>query len=229
MREGKTQNMTENHYQTLRFRMVEEQLQHRDIVDPRVLQAMREVPRQLFVPEMSQALAYEDHPVPIGYGQTISQPYIVALMLQLLELEGSEQVLEVGTGSGYQAALLGKLARHVYTVEIIPELAQSARKVLDQLAYDNIEVVAANGSIGWRPGAPYDVIIVAAASPLVPPSLIEQLKDGGRLVLPVGSLYEQNLLRVWKRGNTTETEELGECAFVPLVGEEGWKSKMYSH
>jgi len=124
---------------------------------------------------------------------------------------------------------LCKLAKHVYTVEIIPELAQSARGVLAQLAYDNVEVVAANGSIGWRPGAPYDAIIVAAASPLVPPSLVEQLKDGGRLVLPVGSLYEQKLLRVGKQGTTTETEDLGECAFVPLVGEEGWKSKLYSH
>ena len=221
--------MTEGHYQTLKLDMIEEQLQHRGIVDPRVLQAMREVPRQLFVPEMGQVWAYEDHPLPIGYGQTISQPYIVALMLQTLELRGDEHVLEVGTGSGYQAALLGKLAKHVYTVEIIPELAQSARRALDQLAYDNVEVVAANGSIGWQPGAPYDAIIVAAASPFVPSSLVKQLQDGGRLVLPVGSLYEQKLLRVWKRGNTTETEDLGECAFVPLVGEEGWKSKMYSH
>ncbi len=222
-------NMKANHYQTLRLNMIKEQLERRGIVDPRVLQAMREVPRHLFVPEMSQMWAYEDHPLPIGYGQTISQPYIVALMIQALKLRGDERVLEVGTGSGYQAALLGRLANHVYTVEVIPELAQSARIMLNDLAYDNVEVVAANGSIGWRPGAPYDVIVVAAASPLVPSSLVEQLKDGGRLVLPVGSRYEQKLLRVWKRGNTTETEDLGECAFVPLVGEEGWKSEMYSH
>ncbi|MBI3757058.1 MAG: protein-L-isoaspartate(D-aspartate) O-methyltransferase [Deltaproteobacteria bacterium] len=220
--------MTENHYQLLRLRMVAEQLHGRGIVDPRVLTAMREVPRHLFVRETGRELAYEDRPLPIGHGQTISQPYIVALMLQLLELGGGEHVLEVGTGSGYQAALLGKLVKHVYTVEIIPELARSARRVLDELAYANVEVVAANGSIGWKAGAPYDAIIVAAASPVVPASLIEQLKDGGRLVLPVGTLYEQNLLRVRKHGGNVETEDLGECAFVPLVGEEGWKSGMYS-
>jgi protein-L-isoaspartate(D-aspartate) O-methyltransferase len=190
---------------------------------------MREVPRHLFVPEACQALAYEDQPLPIGHGQTISQPYIVALMLQALDLDGHEHALEVGTGSGYQAALLGKLVEHVYTVEIIPELAQSARMLLNQLQYHNVEVVAANGSIGWRAGAPYDAIIVAAASPCVPFSLTEQLQDGGRLVIPVGALYEQKLLRIWKRGATLETEDLGECAFVPLVGEEGWKSGGYSH
>jgi protein-L-isoaspartate(D-aspartate) O-methyltransferase len=223
--------MIESHYQKLRLRMVEEQLQGRDIVDPRVLAAMREVPRHLFIPETSRAWAYEDHPlsISIGYGQTISQHYIVALMLQSLKLIGDEHVLEVGTGSGYQAALLGKLASHVYTVEIIPELARLAHRVLEQLACDNVEVVAANGSIGWRTGAPYDAIIVSAASPFVPSSLREQLKEGGRLVLPVGSLYEQHLLRVWKRRDTPETEDLGECAFVPLVGEEGWKAGMYSH
>lgn len=192
-----------------------------------MLSALRTVPRHLFVPEGNRALAYEDRPLPIGHGQTISQPYIVALMLQLLQLTGAESALEVGTGSGYQAALLGRLAKHVYTVEIIPELAESARTVLHHLRYDNVEVVAANGSIGWSAGAPYDAIIVAAASPLVPRSLIEQLKDGGRLVLPVGSLHEQQLLRVWKRGETIDTEDLGGCAFVPLVGEEGWKSDAY--
>lgn len=190
---------------------------------------MREVPRHLFVPEAYRASAYEDYPLPIGQGQTISQPYIVALMLEALELGGNERVLEVGTGSGYQAALLGQLAQHVTTVEIIPELAQSAQELLDYLACNNVEVVAANGSIGWRAGAPYDAIIVAAASPLVPFSLTEQLQEGGRLVIPVGTLLEQKLLRVWKRGAMLETEDLGECAFVPLVGEEGWKSGGYPH
>ena len=221
--------MTENYDQALRVRMVEEQLQGRGIFAQRVLTAMCEVPRPLFVPKAYQALAYEDQPLPIGHGQTISQPYIVALMLQALELDGHEHALEVGTGSGYQAALLGKLVEHVYTVEIIPELAQSARLLLNQLQYHNVEVVAANGSIGWRAGAPYDAIIVAAASPRAPFSLTEQLQDGGRLVIPVGALCEQKLLRVWKRGATLETEDLGECAFVPLVGEEGWKSGGYSH
>jgi len=143
----------------------------------------------LFVSAFWRVQAYEDMPLPIGHQQTISQPYIVALMLEALELTGTERVLEVGTGSGYQAALLGWLAQHVSTVEIIPELAQSARAVLFQLGYKNVEVVAANGSIGWKAGAPYDAIIVAAASPAVPQPLVEQLQEGGRLVLPVGDLF----------------------------------------
>ena len=207
--------------------MVEEQLRQRGVSDPRVLAAMEEVPRHLFVPPESQTAAYEDHPLPIGQGQTISQPYIVALMLQALELTGNEQALEVGTGSGYQAALLSRLVNHVYTVEVIPELADSARTLLKQLQYDNVEVVAANGSIGWKAGAPYDAIIVAAAAPTIPHALIEQLRNGGRLVLPVGTLYQQHLLRIRKQKEEISTEDLGECAFVPLVGEEGWKSGSY--
>jgi len=205
--------------------MVEEQLRERGITDQRVLMAMATVPRHLFVPKESRTLAYEDRPLSIGQGQTISQPYIVALMLQALQLTGNEKALEVGTGSGYQAAMLGKLVDHVYTVEIIPQLAESARALLTYLQCGNVEVVAANGSIGWKAGAPYDAIIVAAASPLVPPSLVDQLQDGGRLVLPVGSLYEQRLLRIRKHGKDVQTEDLGGCAFVPLVGEEGWKAR----
>lgn len=220
--------MTEERYSALRERMVEEQLQCRGIRDQRVLDAMQFVPRHLFVPERCRAQAYEDMPLPIGYHQTISQPYIVALMLEALELTGREQVLEVGTGSGYQAALLGWLAKHVYTVEIIPELAQAARALLSQLGYENVEVVAANGSIGWKASAPYDAIIVAAASPAVPHSLLEQLREGGRLVLPVGDLFDQVLLRVRTRQGKVVTEDLGGCAFVPLVGEEGWKSGAFS-
>lgn len=204
--------------------MVEEQLRQREVVDQRVLEAMEEVPRHLFVPQDSRTAAYEDYPLPIGQGQTISQPYIVALMLQALELTGNEHALEVGTGSGYQAAVLSRLVKHVYTVEIIPELADSARTILKQLQYDNVEVVAANGSIGWKAEAPYDAIIVAAASPVVPHALVEQMRDGGRLVLPVGSLFQQRLLRIRKREEEISTEDLGGCAFVPLVGEEGWKS-----
>jgi protein-L-isoaspartate(D-aspartate) O-methyltransferase len=220
--------MMEEQYDGLRQWMVEEQLKRRGIHDQRVLAAMQIVPRHLFVPASWRAQAYEDMPLPIGHQQTISQPYIVALMLEALELTGTERVLEVGTGSGYQAALLGWLAQHVYTVEIIPELAQSAREVLSQLGYENVEVVAANGSIGWKAGAPYDAIIVAAASPAVPQPLVEQLQEGGRLVLPVGDLVAQVLLRVRKQQGKIVTEDLGGCAFVPLVGEEGWKSDTFS-
>jgi len=220
--------MREEHYDRLRRRMVEEQLRRRGIRDRRVLEAMQTVPRHLFVPEADRAQAYEDMPLPIGYQQTISQPYIVALMLEALQLTGGERVLEVGTGSGYQAALLGWLARHVYTAEIVPELVRSARRILSRLGCENVEVVAANGSIGWKAGAPYDAIIVAAASPVVPHSLLEQLREGGRLVLPVGEFFSQVLLRVWKRRGEIITENLGGCAFVPLVGEEGWKSGTFS-
>jgi protein-L-isoaspartate(D-aspartate) O-methyltransferase len=220
--------MMEEQYDGLRQWMVEEQLKRRGIHDQRVLAAMQIVPRHLFVPASWRAQAYEDMPLPIGHQQTISQPYIVALMLEALELTGTERVLEVGTGSGYQAALLGWLAQHVYTVEIIPELAQSAREVLSQLGYENVEVVAANGSIGWKAGAPHDAIIVAAASPAVPQPLVEQLQEGGRLVLPVGDLVAQVLLRVRKQQGKIVTEDLGDCAFVPLVGEEGWKSDTFS-
>jgi protein-L-isoaspartate(D-aspartate) O-methyltransferase len=162
--------------------------------------------------------------LPIGHGQTISQPYIVAVMLEALALTGNERVLEVGTGSGYQAALLGRLAEQVYTVEIIPELAQTARVLLANLGYENVQVVTANGSIGWKAGAPYDAIIVAAASPTVPHSLFEQLQEGGRLVLPVGTRWNETLLCVRKQEGKVLTEDLGACAFVPLVGEEGWTS-----
>ncbi|HEV8716874.1 MAG TPA: protein-L-isoaspartate(D-aspartate) O-methyltransferase [Candidatus Binatia bacterium] len=220
--------MKEEQYGRLQQKMVEEQLRRRGIYDQRVLEAMRIVPRHLFVSQTWRAQAYEDMPLPIGHQQTISQPYIVALMLEALQLTGRERVLEVGTGSGYQAALLGWLAQHVYTVEIIPELMRSARQILSQLGYENVEVVAANGSIGWKAGAPYDAIIVAAASPVVPHSLVEQLQERGRLVLPVGEFFSQVLLRVRKQQGEIVTENLGGCAFVPLVGEEGWKSGTYS-
>jgi protein-L-isoaspartate(D-aspartate) O-methyltransferase len=220
--------MTEEHYRTLRLKMVEEQLQQRKIRDVRVLDAMCTVPRHLFVPKQYRAEAYEDAPVPIGHQQTISQPYIVAVMLEALALTGNERVLEVGTGSGYQAALLGWLAEQVYTVEIIPKLAQTARAVLSSLGYENVHVVTANGSIGCEAGAPYDAIIVAAASPTVPHFLLEQLKEGGRLILPVGDRWSQTLLRVHKQEGKVRTEDLGDCTFVPLVGEEGWKSRTFS-
>jgi protein-L-isoaspartate(D-aspartate) O-methyltransferase len=177
----------------------------------------------LFVPEPRRIAAYDDTPLPIGYKQTISQPYIVALMLEALELTGSERVLEIGTGSGYQAALLSQLAKNVYSVEIIPELAQAARTVLAQLDYENVEVVTANGSVGWKVGAPYAAIVITAASPDLLSSLLEQLQEDGRLVVPVGELFSQHLLRVRKRRGEAMIEDLGTCAFVPLVGRAGWQ------
>lgn len=204
--------------------MVSQQLEARGITDPRVLDAMRTVPRHLFVPESYRFQAYEDCPLPIGHGQTISQPYIVGLMLEALMLTGHERVLEVGTGSGYQAALLGLLAEQVYTVEIIPELTSRAQATLSELGYDNIQVEPANGSIGWKAAAPYDAIIVAAAAPSTPRALCKQLADGGRLVVPIGDLYGQDLLRVQNQHGQLLTTNLGLCAFVPLVGEAGWKS-----
>jgi protein-L-isoaspartate(D-aspartate) O-methyltransferase len=204
--------------------MVSQQLEARGITDPRVLDAMRTVPRHLFVPESHRAQSYEDCPLPIGHGQTISQPYIVGLMLEALELTGQENVLEVGTGSGYQAALLGLLAHQVYTVEILPELTHRAQELLSELGYENIQVRVANGSIGWKAAAPYNAIIVAAAAPSIPRSLFDQLADGGKLVVPVGDLHAQDLLRVQNQHGKLIRTNLGPCAFVPLVGEEGWKS-----
>lgn len=205
--------------------MVEEQLRARGIRDERVLKAMAEVPRHLFVPDKYQNLAYEDQPLPIGSGQTISQPYMVAIMVEALELKGDEVVLEVGTGSGYQAAILSLLARKVYSVEIIPELAEDARERLKQLGYENVEVVLGNGSLGWKKGGPYDAIVVAAAAPKVPESLIDQLKEGRSLVIPVGDYSLQNCVRVKKEEGKVRFEDLGACSFVPLVGEEGWKKE----
>jgi protein-L-isoaspartate(D-aspartate) O-methyltransferase len=202
----------------------EDLLRHldREITDKRVVEAMRRIPREAFVSAEQSRFAYEDHPLSIGFGQTISQPFMVALMVQALELKGDEEVLELGTGSGYEAAILAELARKVITVEYIPELAQSARQVLDRLGYANIEVHTAGKSLGWPEGAPYDAIIVSAGAPMVPRVLVEQLTWGGRLVIPVGSRWQQDLLRVTKlkKGNTTEN--LGGCYFVPLVGEGAW-------
>lgn len=212
----------EERYRLERERMVEEQLRARDISDRRVLAAMRQVPRHLFVPENKRHLAYADAPLPIGQGQTISQPYVVALMTQLLELKGDEKVLEVGTGSGYQAAVLGRLARKVYTVERLPELAERARRLLQDLGLENVEVVVGDGSRGLPEQAPFDAILVAAAAPRVPEPLKAQLAEGGRLVLPVGGRGGQVLER-WRRvGGRFEVEEVAPVAFVPLVGEEGW-------
>lgn len=207
-----------------RKEMVERQLKARGIRDERVLAAMLEIPREEFVPAHLRHMAYVDDPLPIGFGQTISQPYMTALMVQCLELNGEEIVLDVGAGSGYHAAVLGALARWVYSIEIIPELAELARRNLKRAGRDhNVTVVCGDGSAGYEKHAPYDAISVAAAAPDIPPRLLEQLKDPGRLVIPVGSLWDQELRLVTKREGKIESRVVTYCRFVPLRGGEGWK------
>jgi protein-L-isoaspartate(D-aspartate) O-methyltransferase len=193
-----------------------------EIADKRVIEAMRRIPREDFVSQEQYNAAYDDRPLSIGFGQTISQPFIVALMVQALELRGDEKVLELGTGSGYEAAILAELVPKVVTVESIPELAESARQVLDRLGYSNIEVHVAGRTLGWPENAPYDAIIVSAGAPSVPKALLEQLAWNGRLVIPVGSRWQQELLRVTKLRKGNHVENLGGCYFVPLIGEGAW-------
>lgn len=212
-----------DYYQRLREEMVERQIKARGITDERVLEAMRRVPRHLFVPADQQARAYEDMPLPVGEGQTISQPYMVAWMTELLELKGDEAVLEIGTGTGYQTALLGVLAHGVYSIERIERLARTARERLERLGFRNIEVVVGDGSRGLPEHSPYQAIIVTAGSPRVPEALVEQLADPGRLVIPVGTTSMQMLTVVEKRGGELMTHEVGSCVFVPLVGRFGWR------
>jgi protein-L-isoaspartate(D-aspartate) O-methyltransferase len=213
---------------TLRFarereKMVEEQLAARGIADPRVLDALRRVPRHLFVDEAWRDQAYGDHPLPIGEGQTISQPYIVARMTELLRLGGSEKVLEIGTGSGYQAAVLAELAARVCTIERLPKLAARARQTLEALGYTNVWVRVANGTLGWPDEAPFDRILVAAAGPSVPPPLFEQLREGGRLVMPVGDAATQVLQVVEKVDDQMRVTQDSGCVFVKLVGRYAWE------
>jgi protein-L-isoaspartate(D-aspartate) O-methyltransferase len=214
-----------------RQRMVSEQLIARGICDRSVLFAMDQLPRHRFVPAALREQAYSDRPLPIGFEQTISQPYMVALMLQALELDGRERVLEIGTGSGYQAALLGLLAAEVYSVEIIPELARRARRELEGLGIDNVCVIDGDGTAGYPRARPYDAIVVAAGAPAIPKALLEQLAEGGRLVIPVGQSarsaaaanetvgapHGQVLLRVRNQGSSFVSETFGPCLFVPLV------------
>jgi protein-L-isoaspartate(D-aspartate) O-methyltransferase len=200
-----------------RARMVDEQLRRRGITDTRVLAAMGEVPREAFVPTSERNRAYCDGALPLSHGQTISQPLMVAMSVEALRLRGNETVLEVGAGSGYQAAVLSKLAKKVYAVEIIPELVDGARDVLDELGIDNVELICGDGRLGWAEGAPYDAIVVAAAADEVPPALVEQLKEGGRLVIPVGESWGQALQASRKRDGKLRSEELCRCVFVPLV------------
>ena len=203
--------------------MVEDQIIARGITDTRVLSAMRTVPRHAFVPNNFLEEAYEDHPLPVGEGQTISQPYIVALMTSHLELTGKEKVLEVGTGSGYQAAILAKLAKEVHTVERIPDLAARANETLKKIGIKNVIVHTGDGSLGWPENAPYDCIIVTAAAPAVPAELTSQLKQGGRLIIPVGERWSQ-MLEEWVRTETSlEKRDVLPVVFVPLLGKKGWQ------
>jgi protein-L-isoaspartate(D-aspartate) O-methyltransferase len=206
-----------------RERMVKVQLRGRGIRDERVLQAFEKVPRHLFVPSRARDSAYEDHPLGIGMGQTISQPYMVGLMTQELRLSGQERVLEIGTGSGYQTAILAELARHVYTVERIERLAQDARAVLDEQGYMNISFHVGDGTRGWADHEPYDRILVTAGAPAVPPALRDQLVDGGILVLPVGQSYFQTLQTVRRFGSRFREQSVCDCVFVRLIGEQGWE------
>lgn len=200
-------------------------LKHLDyqIADKRVVDAMRRVPREAFVPPEQLAAAYDDRPLPIGWGQTISQPFIVAFMIEALQLGGNEKVLELGTGSGYEAAILAELVDHVVTVEYVPDLAESAAALLDRLGYSDVEVHVAVQTLGWPDGAPYDAIIVSAGAPSVPPVLIEQLAWNGRLVMPVGSRWQQELVKVTRLRTGNRIENLGGCYFVPLIGEGAWE------
>jgi protein-L-isoaspartate(D-aspartate) O-methyltransferase len=205
-----------------RERMVEEQLARRGIRDTRVLDVMRRVPRHLFVDEALRERAYGDHPLPIGEEQTISQPYIVALMTSLLELTAEHKVLEIGTGSGYQTAVLAELARRVCSIERLPRLAQRARALLERLGYQNVWVRVGNGTLGWADEAPFDRVLVAAGGPCVPAPLFEQLVEGGRMVLPLGDEEAQVLTVVGKVGGQVVMSRHGDCRFVKLVGKFAW-------
>ncbi len=204
--------------------MVEEQLVRRGVTDPRVLAAMRKVPRHLFVDEALRERAYGDHPLPIGEGQTISQPFIVGLMTELLRLTGAEKVLEVGTGCGYQAAVLAELARRVCTIERLPALAARARATLERLGYTNVWVRVANGALGWPEEAPFDRIVVTAGGPAVPPPLFDELPEGGRMVMPVGDVAGQMLTVVEKVEGRMQTTRHSACVFVKLVGKYAWEN-----
>jgi len=210
-------------FETARARLIEHL--STEIRDERVLAAMSRIPREHFVPPESQHLAYEDSPLPIGLDQTISQPFIIALMTEALELTGREKVLEVGTGSGYQAAILAELARSVITVERLPALAESARKALDSLGYTNVEVHLTEEAIGWPAEAPYDAIMVTAGAPKTPPDLLAQLAIGGRMVIPVGSRYVQELCKITRGRKKNIVQNLGGCRFVSLIGQDAWEEE----
>lgn len=205
----------------IRAKMVET-LRSRGIIDSRVLEAMARIPRELFVGPALGAQAYSDSPLPIGEKQTISQPYIIAAMIQALELQGHERVLEIGTGSGYMTAILASVAAKVYSIERHGSLSMRARSVLEGMGFHNVALRSGDGTLGWREFAPFDAVIVSAAGPDIPPLLVEQLQDGGRLVIPVGPDKEQQLLLGIKEGEGLQLEALGDVRFVPLIGKFGW-------
>jgi len=206
----------------LRYSMVETQLVRRGILDKRVLTAMGNVSREKFVPKDSIDSAYEDSPLTIGEGQTISQPYMVAIMTECLELQGNEKILELGTGSGYQTAILAELAESVISIERIPPLAEQAKQKLDELGYKNIKVICADGTLGYPAEQPYNGIIVTAGAPKIPETLVNQLQVGGKLVIPVGSRFSQTLTVVEKKEKGYKNRAVCGCVFVPLLGQEGW-------
>jgi len=205
--------------------MVEEQIVSRGIKDPKLIAALKKIPRHLFVEEALQNQAYTDHPLPIGEKQTISQPYMVALMTEALLLTGREKVLEIGTGSGYQTAILAELSEKVFSVERIRPLAIRARKLLYELGYFNVEIKIFDGTFGWIEESPFDAILVTAGSPDIPETLIDQLTIGGKLVIPVGDVFVQDLFRVTKTEAGVKKEDLGGCRFVKLIGKYGWENE----
>jgi protein-L-isoaspartate(D-aspartate) O-methyltransferase len=211
-----------NDYERVRLKMVDEQLVARGIKNPRVLSAMGRVPRHLFVEEALRDRAYGDHALPIGERQTISQPYMVALMTESLALKGSERVLEIGTGSGYQTAVLAELAARVYSIERIAGLADRARRLIASLDYRNVTIKVFDGTYGWKEQAPFDAILVTAGSPDVPAPLTEQLKEGGRMIIPVGDRTTQVLKKVTRTSAGIEVSSMTGCVFVPLIGGHGW-------
>jgi len=210
-------------YEKERSRMVDEQIVSRGVKDERVLAVMRKIPRHEFLPEAIRGMSYADNALPLGEGQTMSQPYMVALMTELLGLKGSERVLEIGTGSGYQAAVLAELCGKVYSVERVKPLADKARVQLDRLGYKSVAIKVYDGTYGWKEMAPFDAIMVTAGSPDIPAPLVEQLKAGGRMVIPVGDRYGQQLITVVKTAEGMITERSIPCVFVPLIGNHGWK------
>lgn len=218
-------NMNNNNYTRAREKMVETQIKGRGITDQRIISAFLKVPRHRFVEDALADQSYSDFPLPIGLGQTISQPYIVALMAQVLELKEADKVLEIGTGSGYAAAILAEIVKEVYTIERIPKLLNRASKLIYELEYGNVKFRAGDGTLGWADAAPFDAIMVSAGANKVPPNYVKQLAEGGRIVIPVGGDFYQDLLLVRKKEGKIVEDNLGGCRFVRLVGKEGWATE----